>query len=120
MQVSPHSIRTAALFVGIAGLGLVVLLSAIFEPQEISLRDIDSSMEGKAIRGKATVASSFKVRNVILLELYDGRKFPAVKFSPDESETGALQKNSIVEFDGKVERYNGQMEIVIGRVRKVA
>ena len=120
MLATPHAIRIAAIALSIAGLVAVLAFSALFEPKEISLKEIDGTFEGKAVRSKGFVNSSFMIRNSLIVELFEGKKFKAVKFNPTEIELEALRKNSFVEVEGKVQRYNGSLEIIIERVRKIA
>jgi len=120
MLVTPQTIRIAAIALSLAGLAATLAFSALFEPQEIRLEEIDSGFEGKAVKSRGFVRSSFKIRNTLIAELFDGKKFKAVKFNPTEDEQEALKKNSFVEVEGKVQKYNGELEMVVARVRKIA
>ena len=120
MLVTPQTIRITAIALSLIGLVATLAFSVLFEPQEISLKEIDAGFEGKAVKSKGFVRSSFKIQNTLITELFDGKKFKAVKFNPTWEEQEALGKNSFVEVEGKVQKYNGELEIVIARVRKIA
>ena len=56
----------------------------------------------------------------MMLELYDSKKIKAVKFNPKETDFEVLKKGNFVEVEGKVQRYNGEIEIVVSGARRIA
>ena len=120
MLLSPSFIKTASFSVSITGLLLIALLSVVLEPQEVSIKEINDGFEGKANRTRGLVRNSFQLRNVLMLELYDAKKIKAVKFNPSEADFEVLKKNSFAEIQGRVQRYNGELEIVVSGARKIA
>ena len=120
MLLSPSFIKIASFSLSLAGLLLVAVLSVILEPQEISIGEIDGSFDGKAIRTTGYLRNAFQLRNVMMLELYDSKKIKAVKFNPKETDFEVLKKGNFVEVEGKVQRYNGEIEIVVSGARRIA
>ncbi len=114
-----YSIARLALITSVAGAFFLFFLSQAFQARETKIGEISEAMLGQCISVKAKVDSAFYKDNFVLFQLNDGSgKIKAVIFNPSREQRILLQKNSFVRLQGKVQLYEGQLEVVAEAVEQ--
>lgn len=115
-------IFTVALIIAILGLSGMILLSDKITPQEIKIKDLNKGMldEDVSVVGMVEKIDKSPRSNTYFLQLRDGTgKTTAVVF---DSAVLDLEKNNLtplsfvnhrVKITGKVQQYNGNMELIL-------
>ncbi len=112
-----HAIARISLITAVAGVISLLLLSYVFEPREASIAEISDSMLESRVIVKARVDSAVQRETVSFFQLNDGTgKIKAVIFNPSKTQRKLISKNSFITVEGKVQLYNGSLEIVVERV----
>ncbi|OEC84440.1 MULTISPECIES: OB-fold nucleic acid binding domain-containing protein [Methanobacterium] len=115
-------IFTVALIIAILGLSGMILLSDKITPQEIKIKDLNKGMldEDVSVVGMVEKIDKSPRSNTYFLQLRDGTgKTTAVVF---DNAVLDLEKNNLtplsfvnhrVKITGKVQQYNGNMELIL-------
>ena len=101
-----------ALACGIAGTLLLLYYSVLVSPMEMKISEIGGETIGQRVQVQGTVSWSNEKNSVLIFTLSDGNSIKGVVFGPGAVERILLEKGSRVSVVGRVEKYNGELEIV--------
>lgn len=105
-----------ALVCAVVGILLLFFLEISIKPVPLKIGLISGKDIDSMVSVNARIDWVKKTPNSLMLGLNDGNRINAVLFSPTVSESNFLKKNSFAKIEGKVKRYNENLEIVIQRV----
>jgi len=117
MRIDDFAVRRVSLAVSVIGLLAVIALAEFSAPVDAAPWEIDDSMLGKDVRTSGIVKWTHMVKGVLIFEIGEGSGISAVVLSPDERELALIVKGGRVEIGGRVEDYEGNIEIVVNKVR---
>jgi len=118
-MLQQQTISKIALLASMAGIATLFLLAENIEAKEVSIREIDEGMLDMHVLVKGQVMSSYQTNKTAIMELYDGTgKVKAVMFRPSKEQLVLLGKGSFASFEGKVQIYKEELEIVVERVEE--
>jgi len=106
-----------ALICSITGLFILYILSENISIEEKTIDKIDKSNFGEYVKVKGTVDKVINTENVVIIDVVQPQKISVVLFKEDTNIS--INEGSEVEVIGKVEDYNGEMEIIGSRVRVI-
>lgn len=115
-MLSRELVARTALLVSIAGIALLFLTDLFNTPAQLSIGEISKELEGEQVKVKARVSWNSLKNNVLLFGLYDGNSIKAVIFSPSLEQRALVRNGLFLEIEGKVQLYNGELEIVAEQV----
>ncbi len=120
-MLGQERISAIALCVSIFGVALLLLFSEVIEARQVKIQEIDNSMLDWHVVLNARVESVWQKNDTIFMQLYDGTgKIKAVLFKPSREQQALIGKNMFASFEGKVQFYRNELEIVVERVEKWA
>ena len=111
-MLTEKHLALASLFLAISGFALLFFINNAIEPQEISIGDIGKEHTGEMVSVLGRVDWVLEKDGFIIFTLNDGAKIKAIRFSPTKEESNAAKVNSFVRVTGKVQIYEGEVEIV--------
>jgi DNA/RNA endonuclease YhcR with UshA esterase domain len=112
-----ETVSRISLLVSIAGVSLLFLFAEAVQPREVKIQEIDQSLLEWNVKLNAKVLSSYQHKNTVFMQLYDGTgKIKAVLFRPSEEIRPLIAKDSFASFEGKVQLYEEELELVVKRV----
>jgi len=115
-MVSGQGMNRVSLGAAVLGVVLLLFASEAIEPKKVKIAEISEAMEGTPITVDARVVSRGERNGTIFLRLYDGTAgIKAVLFRPDERQREIIGKG-FASFEGKVQVYREELEIVVERV----
>jgi len=120
-MVRQESLARIALCVSVLGITLLFLLAETVATKQVKIQDIGPETVGWRVRVNARVDSFSQKENIAFLELFDGTgKIKAVLFNPKREQLAFLGKNSFASFEGKIQLYKGELELVVQEVEQWA
>ena len=119
MLLTDLVIRKISIGISIIGIVALLLFSAHFEPKEVLIENISQDQIGQEVVVKGIVKSVFFTKNTLLFEIFDSKKIKAVKFSPSAKEFELIKESNFLEITGKIQKYRGELEIVVKEVKKL-
>lgn len=110
-MVKRESLALASLLCSVSGILALAALASQVEARPAKISELDESWLGTPVKLNAKVVSASQGKGMLFLELYDGTgKIRAVSFSPEEA---GVTKGGFATFEGKVQLYKGELELVI-------
>ena len=117
-MLQQERISQIALLVSIAGVALLLLSAELLEARQVKIGEIDETMIGLEVRVEARVLSKYEKDNIVFMQLYDGTgKIKAVVFNASEEQRALIGKG-FASFEGKVQLYREELELVVEEVRQ--
>jgi len=107
-----------ALIISLTGLLILYLISDNIEIKEKNIEKITIDNKDEFVKIKGTVSKVIDTERVTILELIQPQQITVVLFK-NENRTMNIQKNNEVEIFGKVDEYEGKLEIIADRLRVV-
>ena len=118
-MLQQEKISRIALCVSVTGLALLFAFAEGFEPRTAKIREINESLLGWHVKLNAKVASSYQKDSTLFMQLYDGTgKIKAVLFKPSREQQALIGKNMFASFEGKVQFYRNELEIIVEGMEK--
>ena len=112
-----ENISRIAVLVSITGVSLLFLFAETLQPKEVKIQEIGQSLLEWNVKINAKVLSSHQRDSTAFLQLYDGTgKIKAVLFRPSEEEQPLIAKGSFASFEGRIQLYRDELELVVERV----
>ena len=112
-----ENISRIAALVSITGVSLLFLFAETLQPREVKIQEINQSLLEWNVKIDAKVLSSHQRENIAFLQLYDGTgKIKAVLFRPSEEEQPLIAKGNFASFEGRIQLYRNELELVVERV----
>lgn len=110
----------ARIALGIAVLGLAVLFVSnfIYEARDVKISEITEESAGSKVIVCGRIGSSFLAKGVLIFTISDGSKIKGVVFNPGKEAFQLIRKNSFARIEGKIQIYEGELEIVAESVEK--
>lgn len=104
---------TAVFTVSLICLGILLIIAKNSEPELKSIREIDKSFEDKKIRITGEVVKFAQREKVAFIDIKDSTgTIKGVVFDKID-----LNNKDIIEISGNIEIYNGELEIIVGRIK---
>lgn len=113
-MISREGVSRIALCVSVCGIALLLLLAESLDSRHVKIKDIGMETVGWRVRVNARIDSFSQRDGIAFMQLYDGTgKIKAVMFKPGREEQALLGKNGFATFEGKVQLYKGELELVV-------
>jgi len=116
MLLREYWLNRLSIFCAVLGVLLIGTYSVLEGPKNISIAEISEQNIGEKVRVRGIVSFAKLKENVAIFGIESNAKIKCVIFNPEIEERIILQKGSIVEVIGKVQRYKSSLEIVVERV----
>ena len=107
-----------ALICSLLGLLALYLISGSVEIKEKNIEKITLENKDEFVKLRGIVSNVADTEKVSIIEILQPQKMTVVLFK-NENQKINLQQGNEVEVFGKVDEYNGKMEIIADRVRVV-
>ena len=111
-----------AFSLSVVGLVCLFVFSLLLEPLEVSFYELDESFLGERVRLKGRLLWFKTVKGTAIFELGDElglKRFKGVLFSPSEEQWRVLKQKGLIEVEGRIERYKGELELVAEKLSPV-
>ncbi len=108
-----------ALVASLAGLLFLYLISSNMEIKEKNIEKITLENKDEFVKLRGIVSNVVNSEKVAILEIAQPQEITVVLFK-NENKAIQIQQGNEVEIFGKVDEYNGKMEIIADRVRVVS
>lgn len=108
-----------ALICSILGLSAIYLLSGNIEIKEKNIEKITLENKDEFVKLRGTVSNVADTEKVSFIKISQPQEINVILFK-NENKTINIQQGNEVEVFGKVDEYNGKMEIIADRVRVVS
>ena len=108
-----------ALVASLAGLMFLYLISSNIEIKEKNIEKITLENKDEFVKLRGIVSNLVNSEKVAILEITQPQEITVVLFKNKNSSIN-INKGNEVEIFGKVDEYNGKMEIIADRVRVVS
>jgi len=107
-----------ALITSLLGLLILYLISDNIEIKEKNIEKITMENKDEFVKLRGVVSNLINSEKVMILEITQPQEITIVLFK-NQNNTFNINKGNEVEIFGKVDEYNGKMEIIAERVRVV-
>ena len=107
-----------ALIVSLAGLLILYLISDNITIKEKNIEKITIDNKDEFVKVKGLVSKVIDTEKVTIMEIMQPQEITVVLFK-GENKTTLIQKGNEVEIIGKVDEYEGKLEIIAHRARIV-
>ena len=107
-----------ALITSLLGLLILYLISGNIELKEKNIEKITIENKDEFVKLSGIVSNLVNSEKVMILEITQPQEITVVLFK-NKNNTFNINKGNEVEIFGKVDEYNGKMEIIAERVRVV-
>ena len=112
-----EKIAVIALLASIAGILLLLAMAESIEPKEMKIEEITVEKEGLQAKVNARIEEFSQRQGIAFMQLYDGTgKIKAIAFKAEKVER--LGKGMFASFEGKIQIYKGELELVVERVKE--
>jgi cytochrome c-type biogenesis protein CcmE len=119
MRFSDFTVRKLALAISLLGIAVLFAIDYLNAPEEIRISEIQESMVFQRVKTKGIVEWRHFAKNTLLFEIQDLQKIKAVLFNPSKKELSEVNEKKLVEITGKIQKYKGELEIVVERVNQI-
>ena len=110
-------IALVALLASITGIALLFAMSEAIEPKEMKIGEIGFEEEGLQAKVNARIDSFSQRQGIAFMQLYDGTgKIKAIAFKAEKFPE--LKKGMLACFEGKIQIYKGELELVVEKVEE--
>ena len=107
-----------ALIVSLLGLLILYLISDNLEIKEKNIEKITIDNKDEFVKIKGTVSNIVDTEKVTIMEILQPQEITVVFFK-NEDKTINIQQGNEVEVIGKVDEYEGNLEIIADRIRVI-
>ena len=117
-MICRENLALLALLAAVAGTALLFAFAQGIGARQAKISEIGEEMEGTLVKVNARIEQLSVRKGIAFMELYDGTgKINAVLFNAEKM--GALPgKGGFASIEGKVQKYNGDLELVVEKVEK--
>ena len=117
-MISRENLALMALLAAVAGTALLFALGQGIEARQAKISEIGGEMEGMLVKVNVRIEKLSVRKGIAFMELYDGTgKINAVLFNAEK--IGALPgKGGFASIEGKVQKYNGNLELIVEKVKE--
>ncbi|MFA4855824.1 MAG: OB-fold nucleic acid binding domain-containing protein [archaeon] len=117
-MICRENLALLALLAAVAGTMLLFAFAQGIEARQAKISEIGEGMEGVLVKVNVRIESMSVRKGIAFMELYDGTgKINAVLFNAEK--TGTLpKKGGFAGIEGKVQKYNGSLEIIVEKVEE--
>jgi aspartyl/asparaginyl-tRNA synthetase len=105
-----------ALACGVLGAVLLFYYALLAAPSAATIGQLGKEALDKKVIVQARVDSAFSKGQTLFFTLDDGNKIKAVKMSPSAMDKFFVQKDAFVVVTGKVQEYEGSLELVAEKI----
>lgn len=107
-----------ALIVSLLGLLILFLISDNIKIKEKNIEKITIENKDEFVKLRGIVSKVIDTEKVTIMEITQPQQITVVLFK-DENKTMSIQQGNQVEIFGKVDEYEGKLEIIADRLRVV-
>jgi DNA/RNA endonuclease YhcR with UshA esterase domain len=107
-----------ALITSLAGLLILYLINGNIDLKEKNIEKITLDNKGDFVKLKGIVNKVVNTENVVIMEIAQSNEITVVFFKNENQEININQNNE-VEIFGKVDEYEGKLEIIADRIRVI-
>ena len=107
-----------ALIVSLSGLLILFLISDNIEIKEKNIEKITIENKDEFVKLRGIVSKVIDTERVTIMEITQPQQITVVLFK-NENRTMPIQKGNEIEIFGKVDEYEGKLEIIADRLRVV-
>lgn len=112
-----EKIALIALLASIAGILFLFTMAQAIEPKEMKIEEISIKEEGMQVKVNARVEEFSQRQGIAFIQLYDGTgKIKAIAFKAEKFPE--IKKGILAGFEGKIQIYKGELELVIEKVNE--
>ena len=112
-----EKIALIALLASISGILLLLAIAQTIEPKEMKIQKITIEEEGLQVKVNARVKEFSQRQGIAFMQLYDGTgKIKAIAFKAEKFPE--LEKGMLAGFEGKIQIYKGELELVVEKVNE--
>ena len=112
-----EKIALVALLASITGIALLFAMSEAIEPKEMKIQEITIEKEGLQAKVNARIEEFSQRQGIAFMSLYDGTgKIKAIAFEAEKFPE--LEKGMLASFEGKIQIYKGELELVVEKVKE--
>ncbi len=112
-----EKIALIALLVSISGILLLLAMAQAIEPKEMKIEEIKIENEGLYVKINAKVEEFSQRQGIAFMQLYDGTgKIKAIAFEAEKFPE--LGKGMLASFEGKIQIYKGELELVVEKAEE--
>ncbi len=120
-MLQQETISAIALCVSLTGIVMLFAFAESLEARQVQIGEIDEALLGWHVKINAKILSSYQLDSTVFLQLYDGTgKIKAVLFKPSKQQQELIGKNTFASFEGKVQLYKNELEIIVEQVKEWA
>ena len=113
-----QTLLKTALIVSLFGLLILYLISDNIEIKEKNIEKITLENKDEFVKLRGIVNKVIDTERVTIMEITQPQEITVVLFK-NENKTMSIQKGNEVEIIGKVDEYEGKLEIIADRLRVV-
>ena len=113
-----QTLLKTALIVSLLGLLILYLISGNIEIKEKNIEKITLENKDEFVKLRGIVSKVIDTEKVTIMEITQPQQITVVLFK-DENKTMPIQEGNEVEVIGKVDEYEGKLEIIADRLRIV-
>ena len=118
-KMQEKTLLKIALIASLAGLLILYLISSNIEIKESNIEKITIENKDEFVKLNGIVSNLVNSEKVMILEITQPQEITVVLFK-NKNNTFNINKGNEVEIFGKVDEYNGKMEIIAERVRVIS
>ena len=112
-----EKIALIALLASVTGILLLFAMAQSIEPKEMKIQEITIEEEGLQVKINARVEEFSQRQGIAFMQLYDGTgKIKAIAFEAEKFPE--LGKGILAGFEGKIQIYKGELELVLEKVNE--
>ena len=112
-----EKIALIALLASIAGILLLLAIAQTIEPKEMKIKEIAIKDEGIYAKVNARIEEFSQRQGIAFMQLYDGTgKIKAIAFKAEKFPE--LEKGMLAGFEGKIQIYKEELELVVEKVNE--
>ena len=111
-----QTLLKTALIVSLVGLSILYLINDNIEIKEKNIEKITLENKDEFVKLKGIVNRIVDTEKVTIMEITQPQEITVVLFK-DENKTMPIQEGNEVEVIGKVDEYEGKLEIIADRLR---
>jgi len=111
-----QTLLKTALIVSLLGLSILYLINDNIDIKEKNIEKITIDNKDEFVKLKGIVSRLIDTEKVTIMEITQPQEITVVLFK-DENKTMPIQEGNEVEVIGKVDEYEGKLEIIADRLR---
>ena len=112
-----EKIALIALLASIAGILFLLAMAQSIKPTEMKIQEVGFEEEGLLVKLNARIEEFSQRQGIAFMQLYDGTgKIKAIAFKAEKFPE--LGKGMLAGFEGKIQVYKGELELVVEKVNE--